>query len=76
MTNAQHPITAFRPGDEVVLARGGNTGTPGIFLRLRPDPNWADITERTGVVKSHPVEWLVHAGCEPGSEPARNVTSS
>jgi hypothetical protein len=61
MTKAKHPVTTFQQGDEVVLAHGGNQGTPGVFVRLRTDPNWADIMERNGVVKSHPVEWLARA---------------
>ena len=51
----------FHEGDEVVLALGSYQGTPGIFFRLRQDPKWADITERDGSVRSHPVEWLSHA---------------
>ena len=35
----------FREGDEVVLAHGTYQGTLGVFLRLREDVNWADITE-------------------------------
>jgi hypothetical protein len=51
----------FSEGDEVVLAKGTYTGTPGIFLRSRADIKWADITERNGIVRSHPLEWLAHA---------------
>lgn len=51
----------FSEGDEVVLAQGTYTGTPGIFLRSRADAKWADITERSGLVRSHPLEWLAHA---------------
>ena len=51
----------FREGDQVVLAHGGYIGTPGIFLHLKHDPKWADITERDGSVRSHPVEWLTHS---------------
>jgi hypothetical protein len=51
----------FQEGDAVVLAEGTYQGTPGIFLRLRQDPKWADITERDGSVRSHPVEWLAHS---------------
>ena len=51
---------AFHEGDEVVLATGTHEGTPGVFLRLRPDVNWAEITERDGVVRTHPVVWLAH----------------
>lgn len=48
----------FHEGDEVVLARGSYRGTPGIFLRVRADARWADITERSGTVRAHPLEWL------------------
>lgn len=57
----QRIATTFREGDEVVLAEGTYEGTPGIFLRLRQDVNWAEITERNGEVRSHPVIWLAHA---------------
>jgi hypothetical protein len=50
----------FRQGDEVVLAEGSYQGTPGVFVRLREDPKWADITERDGSVRAHPIEWLAH----------------
>jgi hypothetical protein len=50
----------FREGDEVVLAEGTYQGTLGVFVRLRPDVNWADITERNGSIRSHPVAWLDH----------------
>jgi hypothetical protein len=52
----------FSEGDEVVLAQGTYTGTPGVFLRSRADVKWADIIERSGIVRSHPLEWLAHAG--------------
>ena len=59
----------FREGDEVVLAHGTYQGTLGVFLRLREDVNWADITERNGDVHSHPVIWLAHsAKAVPGSK--------
>jgi len=51
----------FHKGDEVVLAKGTYQGTPGVFLRLKEDLNWADITERDGAVRSHPVIWLAHS---------------
>ena len=57
----------FREGDEVVLAEGSYQGRLGIFRRLREDVNWADITERNGRIRSHPVVWLAHATSEtPG----------
>jgi hypothetical protein len=59
---------AFREGEEVVLADGTYQGTPGVFLRLRKDVKWADITERNGSVRSHPLAWLAHsADAIPGS---------
>ncbi|HLM99377.1 MAG TPA: hypothetical protein VK335_08865 [Bryobacteraceae bacterium] len=59
---------AFREGDEVVLAEGTYQGTPGVFLRLREDANWADITERNGSIRSHPVVWLAHSTAIRGSK--------
>jgi hypothetical protein len=35
--------------------------TSGVFVRLRDDVKWADIAERNGSVRSHPVAWLVHS---------------
>jgi hypothetical protein len=51
---------AFREGDEVVAA-GAHQGTQGVFLHLRQDVKWADITERDGSIRSHPVEWFAHS---------------
>ena len=57
----------FREGDEVVLAEDTYQGTQGVFIRLREDVNWADVTERNGSVRSHPVAWLHHpAAAIPG----------
>jgi hypothetical protein len=53
--------TVFREGDEVVLAEGTYQGTLVVFVRLRRDVNWADITECNGSVRSHPVAWLDHS---------------
>jgi hypothetical protein len=53
----------FNSGDEVVLTRnshGGAEGSHGVFLRLRADSNWADITDSDGHIQYHPVEWLAH----------------
>jgi hypothetical protein len=56
------PVGAtFHEGDEVVLAEGTYQGTQGVFVRLKEDLNWADITERNGKVRSHPVAWLDHS---------------
>jgi hypothetical protein len=63
MTNTPPDNQTFREGDEVVLARGTYPGTLGVFLRLRADVYWADIAERNGDVRSHPVKWLAHAAC-------------
>jgi len=58
----------FHEGDEVVLANGTYQGAIGVFLRLREDVKWADIKERNGLIRSHPVAWLAHAaGAIPGS---------
>ena len=55
------PVGAvFCEGDQVVLAEGTYQGTLGVFVRLRKDINWADIAERNGNVRSHPVAWLEH----------------
>jgi hypothetical protein len=51
----------FHEGDEVVLAEGSYQGTPGVFLRLKKDPKWADIKERNGSIRSHPLVWLAYA---------------
>jgi len=68
MMSARPAGTVFHEGDEVVLAHGSYRGTPGVFLRLRCDVNWADITERNGEVRTHPVVWLAHAAsAAPGS---------
>ena len=61
MMNTGPDIQTFHTGDEVVLARGTYPGTLGVFLRLRDDLNWADITERNGQVRCHPVQWLAHS---------------
>jgi hypothetical protein len=61
MINTAPEGRAFREGDAVVLAEGTYQGTPGVFLRLRDDVKWADITMRDGSVRSHPVAWLAHA---------------
>jgi hypothetical protein len=59
--------TVFREGDEVVLAEGTYQGTQGVFVRLKDDAKWADVTERNGNVRSHPVAWLDHS---PAAVPA------
>jgi hypothetical protein len=61
MMNNRPVGTVFREGDEVVLAEGSYQGTLGVFVRLRNDVEWADIRERNGSIRSHPVEWLDHS---------------
>jgi hypothetical protein len=53
--------TVFREGDMVVLSYGTYQGTPGVFVRLQNDGNWAEIRESDGSLWSHPVAWLTHA---------------
>jgi hypothetical protein len=68
MTNIGAARSIFREGDEVVLASGTYPGTQGVFLRLKKDVNWADIRERNGEIRSHPVIWLAYAAnVDPGS---------
>jgi hypothetical protein len=58
--NSTDPKT-FHEGDMVVLDRGTYQGTPGVFVRLQEDINWAEIRESDGSRWSHPVVWLAHA---------------
>jgi hypothetical protein len=68
MTSTPPAGPTFCEGDEVVLAEGTYPGTLGVFLRLKEDVNWADIRERNGDVRSHPVIWLAHSpSTTPGS---------
>ena len=60
MINTAEVRPVFREGDEVVLAEGTHQGTAGVFLRLKNDINWADVRERNGSIRSHPVAWLAH----------------
>ena len=60
MTNTYSAVPTFRAGDEVRLAEGTYQGARGIFLHLKADVNWADIAERNGSIRSHPVAWLAH----------------
>ena len=43
------------------VAEGTYQGTSGVFLHLRPDVHWADIQETSGVIRSHPMQWLRQA---------------
>jgi hypothetical protein len=58
MTGTINVHEVLHEGDEVVLRAGTYQGTPGTFLRLREDANWADVAERNGVIRCHPVAWL------------------
>ncbi len=58
LTEAPEREKTYQAGDPVVLIKGSYEGTPGVFLRFRQDPNWADIREWNGVVREHPVAWL------------------
>lgn len=60
MNISQPALTVFQPGDSVILAQGSYQGTRGVFLRLRPDPRWADIVEANGQTRNHPLVWLAH----------------
>ncbi len=60
MTSITPIDSLYRAGDEVVLAEGTYQGTPGVFLHLRADTKWADITEQSGRIRRHPVTWLAH----------------
>jgi hypothetical protein len=67
MTHTEPLLPVFREGDEVVLVEGTYQGTLGVFVRLKDDVGWADITERNGEVRSHPVAWLGHnVNCPEG----------
>jgi hypothetical protein len=55
---------AFHEGDEVVLTEGTYQGSLGVFVRLKDDVKWADITMRNGAIRSHPLEWLALSGTD------------
>jgi hypothetical protein len=61
MTSHRPVGTVFHEGDDVVLAEGTYQGTLGVFVRLKKDVNWADIAERNGGIRSHPLAWLDHS---------------
>jgi len=50
----------FHKGDMVILDHGTYQGTPGVFVRLQKDVNWAQIKVGDGSLSSHPVAWLAH----------------
>jgi hypothetical protein len=64
----------FREGDEVVLAHGSYQGTLGVFIGLRPDVNWADVTESNGRVRCHPVAWLALSNAAPRLVPTQSAS--
>ena len=68
MNDVKATSTTFCQGDEIVLVHGSYQGTIGIFFRLKADNQWADITERNGKIRSHPVAWLAHAEQHVASE--------
>jgi hypothetical protein len=68
MMDTKAASETFREGDEVVLVHGTYPGTPGVFLHLREDPKWANIRERDGSIRRHPVEWLAHSA-NAGKQP-------
>lgn len=65
MTTSATPSRPYTEGEEVVLTENtylDSQGSHALFLRLREDANWADITTRTGAVHSYPVVWLARSG--------------
>ena len=75
MVHMETVSPVFHEGDEVVLVEGTYQGTLGVFVRLRDDVGWADITERNGAVRSHPVAWLGHS-VEGGRSSANRADAS
>ena len=73
---SKRPTAPFREGDEVVLGAGTYQGTLGVFVRYRADANWADITERNGIIRSHPVVWLDHMAGLPDGAGAPDQTAA
>lgn len=64
MLPARPASQVFQSGDEVVLTKGtfqSSEDSHGVFLRLREDANWADVSAPDGTIGSHPVEWLAHS---------------
>ena len=60
MSANRSQVDPFKEGEDVILVEGTYPGTRGTFLNVRHDPNWADIRELNGLVRSHPVAWLAH----------------
>lgn len=67
MTPIKPVVPVFHQGEAVILAKGNNEGATGVFLKLRPDKNWADIADHNGNVRSHPVAWLEHVKPAPAA---------
>src|SRR5690349_7299812 len=65
----------FKEGDEVELVAGSYQGTLGVFVGFSEDPKWADIRERNGAVRRHPVQWLGHARASLSPIPPRERTA-
>jgi len=65
----------FRAGDNVVLAEGTFQCTPGVFLKLTDDVNWAEIKEYNGIVRSHPVIWLRHSEAFHAAVQGREISA-
>jgi hypothetical protein len=53
-------IVAFSAGDKVVLDFGPHKFVSGTFIGLKKDVKWAAIKQADGLIRSHPVEWLIH----------------
>jgi hypothetical protein len=72
-----HAITdrKFQAGDNVFLGEGPYQGTPGVFVKLLEDITWADVTERDGKVRRHPVTWLRHGDFVKSRSPVRSSES-
>jgi hypothetical protein len=75
MAHTEGVTPTFHEGDEVVLVEGTYQGTLGVFVRLRADVGWADIAERNGDVRSHPLAWLGHS-VESGRSSASRAAAS
>jgi len=64
---------SLRPGDRVVLTGGPYWGTPGVFVGLSSNSNWADLEEADGTVRGHPVAWISHSPVAPDSQALQPV---
>lgn len=67
MLDDKTDASTFHEGDMVVLDQGTYQGTPGVFVRLAEDVNWAEIRVSDGSLWSHPVVWLAHVPSAPRS---------